>query len=372
MDWYKIENAANNRMDVYIYDRIGEGIFFSGTSAKKFVTDLNKYPDADIRLHINSPGGSVFDGFAIYNYLLERGVSKVYIEGLAGSISSVIALAGDEVTMANNSLFMIHNPVTNISGDSRKIKKRIEVLDKIKEQIIDVYEQKTGLERSEIEKMMDEETWLTAQESQEKGFIDEVSGAVKIAAEYDLSGFENVPDCLTHPNPLLKREGEIMKINHNSSGTDEPLFNLKREGETGKINHRSSGTDDLQGGIQMEELLKTLGVDNEAAAVIKINDLMKQVQDIESFKNEITSLKKKLADANQKTVLNIVEEAIKNGKLLPAQKEWAVSLAEKEPELFNKYIENSENFLKKKEIDNEAGKDKDKEDWSGFVPGGEK
>ena len=121
----------------------------------------------------------------------------------------------------------------------------------------------------------------------------------------------------------------------------------------------------------MNELLKTLGVDNEAAAIIKINDLLQQSQDSGNLRNEITGLKVKLAAANKKTVENTVAEAIKNGKLLPAQKEWAMALAEKEPELFGKYIENSENFLKKDTLADKTGEGDDGY-GAEFIPGGEK
>ena len=103
-NWYNIQNKADKTADVYIFDEIG----MWGVTAKDFISDIKDLKDTPINLHINSLGGDVFDGMAIYNVLKKRtATTTVYIEGIAASIATIISLGADEVIMAENSLFMI-------------------------------------------------------------------------------------------------------------------------------------------------------------------------------------------------------------------------------------------------------------------------
>ena len=146
-------------------------------------------------LHINCVGGDVFEGMAIYNVLKKRTAkTTVYIEGIAASMGSVIALAGDEVIMAENSLFMIHNAWGGAMGEATEIRKTAALLDKISGEIADIYTKKTNLPYNRVKEMMDEETWLSADEAYSLGFIDSISDAIKVAAKYDVSKFKNITD----------------------------------------------------------------------------------------------------------------------------------------------------------------------------------
>ena len=106
-NWYNIKSKESTKVvDVYIFDEIGS----FGMNAQSFIEEIKEYKNSDINLHINCVGGDVFDGMAIYNILKKRTAqTTVYIEGIAASMGSVIALAADRVVMAENSLFMIHN-----------------------------------------------------------------------------------------------------------------------------------------------------------------------------------------------------------------------------------------------------------------------
>lgn len=127
----------------------------------------------DIDLWINSPGGDVFAASQIYNMLKEYpGRVTVKIDSLAASAASVIAMAGDTVYMSPTALLMIHNPMTAAIGDSKEMQKAIDMLDEVKESIINAYELKTGLRRSKISQMMDAETWLNAKKAIELNFAD--------------------------------------------------------------------------------------------------------------------------------------------------------------------------------------------------------
>jgi len=128
-------------------------------------------------VRINSPGGMVFQGIAIYSMLARRSDLTVRVEGLAASIASVIMLAGQRVEIERGAMVMIHNPWNVVMGESSDLRKSADVLDKIKESIIDIYEAKTGQPRDVLAEMMDEETWMTADEAVEWGFADAVVSA---------------------------------------------------------------------------------------------------------------------------------------------------------------------------------------------------
>jgi|SRR5690625_4695942 len=190
MAWIDIRNKSPESADVYIYDEIG----FFGTLAIDIRQELRELDTKLINLHINSPGGSVFEGNAIYN-LLRNHKAKVitHVDGIAASIASVIAMAGDEVIMAENSMMMIHDPSGVVVGDSDDMRKMADVMDKVKDTIITAYERKTNKDREELSKLMDEETWMTPLEAVALGFADSISEPMKVAAKFNLSGFRNAP-----------------------------------------------------------------------------------------------------------------------------------------------------------------------------------
>jgi len=189
--WYEIKNAAADVAEIFIYEQIGEDWWTGeGITSKTFISDLGQIKAGQIDLHVNSPGGSVFDGLAIAN-ALQRHPAKVttYVDGLAASIASIIALAGDRVVMAANSLFMIHNPAGGVSGTADDMRKMADVLDKIRDTLVNTYEARTGLDRDDLIAALDAETWYTAEEALAAGFADEVAEPIRVAASFDLSKF---------------------------------------------------------------------------------------------------------------------------------------------------------------------------------------
>lgn len=192
---YRIENRADEAT-VYLYDEIGD----FGISARKFVTDLDGIQAKTIHLRINSPGGSVFDGTTIYNALKQHKARVVaHIDGLAASIASVIAMAADEVRMAKNAFFMIHDPWSIVVGSAEDMRKEADLMDKVRGVIAGVYLDRTGQAEDVILKWMMDETWFTADEAIDAGFITEIydtqmdNSALTL---FDLSAFSKVPDPL--------------------------------------------------------------------------------------------------------------------------------------------------------------------------------
>ena len=127
----------------------------------------------DITVWINSPGGDCVAAAQIYNMLMDyKGNVTVKIDGIAASAASVIAMAGTEVLMSPVSTMMIHNPATVAMGDHNEMQKAIEMLNEVKESIINAYEIKTGLSRAKLSHLMDSETWMNANKAVELGFVD--------------------------------------------------------------------------------------------------------------------------------------------------------------------------------------------------------
>lgn len=166
--------------DVYLYDEVG---FWTLENIRDQIGE-----ESEITLHINSPGGSVFDGIAIYNILKQKKQVNIIIEGLAASISSVIAMAGN-VTMMTGSMLMIHNPWTGAIGEAEDFAKIAETMKQIKNSIIDIYYSKTGIDKKKISQMMDDETWLSVDEAIKLGFADSSIEQPAIAAKFDLKKF---------------------------------------------------------------------------------------------------------------------------------------------------------------------------------------
>ncbi|WP_422137685.1 head maturation protease, ClpP-related [Endozoicomonas sp. ALC020] len=189
--WFTLKNQSGQPAELLIYDVIGD---WAGLSARQLVSSLKDLDTDDITVRINSPGGSVFDGVAIYNALrYHKANIHVRVEGLAASIASVIAMAGDTIHMAENALLMIHNPFGWVGGDAGELRKMADMLDKTTEVIAQTYCNRCELDLKAMLKLMDEETWFTATEAQGHGLIDEVEAPVKMAAHFDLSSFMHPP-----------------------------------------------------------------------------------------------------------------------------------------------------------------------------------
>ena len=162
--WYDIRAEEDETAEILIYDEISSW----GIEARQFVKDLSGISAKTIRLRINSPGGNVFDGVAIYNALKRHPASvRVEVDGLAASIASIIAMAGDTIHMAKNAFLMIHNAWVFAMGDAEEMRKMADVLEKIDGTMASTYAERTGSKPKDIRELMDAETWMTAEEAKE-------------------------------------------------------------------------------------------------------------------------------------------------------------------------------------------------------------
>ena len=219
---FSVKNISATKAEILIYGEVGESWWGDSITAKQFKAELDAI-DKTVRelvVRVNSPGGDVFDGFAIYNMLKNRSEKIiVYIDGLAASIASIIALAGDEVIMGEGALYMIHKPWTMAMGNANDLENKIDLLDKIEQQLITVYSKKTGLDRIELEAMLGEETWFDSSEALEKGFIDRT-----MEDEEGLSIAASILDRAKWINkkPKIKDSSEVIR---------EKIENFKQEAE---------------------------------------------------------------------------------------------------------------------------------------------
>ena len=170
-------------MKVFIYNVI------DSNTSKGILKDLSKPFDSDeITVHINSPGGSVLDGYAIYNQLRTSGKKiTVNIDGMAGSIASVIAMAANTINISEAGRMMIHNPTAGIKGDAKQLALASETLKDFESDLVRIYANKTKLPQKTIRNMMNAETILTAKEAVELGFADNMINPIKAVAEFDLN-----------------------------------------------------------------------------------------------------------------------------------------------------------------------------------------
>jgi ATP-dependent protease ClpP protease subunit len=168
---------ANKKAEILIHEQIGADWFGDGLTSKRFAQQLKDLGDVDtIKVRINSPGGAVSDGVAIYNALKTHGAQiNVVVEGLAASIASIIAMAGDTISMGEGSLMMIHSPWTFAMGSADDMRETADVLDKFESSLVDIYAAKTGLPRDELSALLKAETWLNGEEAVRMGFATEAS-----------------------------------------------------------------------------------------------------------------------------------------------------------------------------------------------------
>lgn len=196
-----MNKKTQNKGEIYIYgDIVSSKWDETDVTAVDFKNELNQLGDvSEIDVHINSAGGNVFEGHAIYNMLkMHKAKVNIYVDALAASIASVIAMSGDTIFMHKNSFMMIHNSWIMTLGNSKDLRQTADLLDKTDQSSNNAYLDKaTNLSEAELKQLLEAETWLTADEALEKGLADEILGASEIAASISKDSyqmFKHVPE----------------------------------------------------------------------------------------------------------------------------------------------------------------------------------
>jgi len=170
--WYSIANQDSATAEIIVYDEIG----YAGYSAQDLVRDLRNLGKRDLTVRLNSPGGEVFDGMAVHNALKRHpGHVTVHVDGLAASIASVIAMAGDRIVIAKNAQVMVHEASGLCIGNSADMKETAALLDRVSDTIAGVYADRAGGTVKAWRSTMKDETWFSADEAIKAGLADEVA-----------------------------------------------------------------------------------------------------------------------------------------------------------------------------------------------------
>jgi len=193
-DWYNFKAVSEDEMEVLIYDFIG----WPFNDAGEFVRAMADIKTGKITVRINSPGGDVFDANALYNCIKSHPLKPITrVESLAASAASYIAMAGSQKHAYKNSMVMIHEPMTGMWGNQFELRETADVLEQISSIMVEMYADNTSVGKKEIREMLKAETWMTAKQAKEKGFIDTIIEAGKpVKAQFDLSVFAQVPEQL--------------------------------------------------------------------------------------------------------------------------------------------------------------------------------
>jgi ATP-dependent protease ClpP protease subunit len=235
-----VKNASGDpEGEIMFYGYIADSAYWDDeVSPKTLMNDLKALGNVSrVTVRINSYGGDVFAAHAIFNILKQHAAEIVVrIDGIAASAATIVAMAGDRIVMPSNAMMMIHNPWTMAAGNSEDMRKTAEMLDQVKETIIAAYMTRSGLSRDELSDLMDDETWMMAAEAVEKGFADEVEGAVRVAASigggslvvngtsFDLSKIRSIPAA------LFAVSEEVNEMTPENNATSEVVAALQDEG----------------------------------------------------------------------------------------------------------------------------------------------
>lgn len=219
-DWFRmVRNAAPGVDEVHIYDEIG----YWGVTAQDFVDQLGQLDSPALDIHINSPGGDVFDGIAIHTAISNRaGKTTVYVDGLAASAASFIAMAGDEIVMAKAAQMMIHDAMGLAIGNAADMQRMVEDLSRISDVIAGIYADRAGEDVAHWRGLMLAETWFNGAEAVAAGLADRVAGAepddAPVENSFDLSVFKYsaradapAPPAVQESEPTLDLDPEMFR-----------------------------------------------------------------------------------------------------------------------------------------------------------------
>lgn len=355
--WYRIEAKTAGAAELYIFDEINP---MWGIGAQQVVDELKGLSASQIDVHINSPGGNVFDGIAIMNALRNHSANiTVIVDGLAASIASVIAMAGNEIVMNLGSQMMVHNPSGFAMGDAKTMRELADLLDKSGRNIASIYADRAGGTEDDWQAAMDVETWYTAKEAVEAGLADRVSTSAPaddIAARFDLSIFNHAgrsaapdPYMPVRPkSPVVPKE-QVASEMHRMHNAAIAAVNTPKEG-------------DMQfSDEQLATLRSKLGLADDATlepsqvlAAIADTSVTPQAEPVvtpdpkpapkvagtmvidssawEATQEQIRALAAKQAKHDREERDQVIDQAVKDGKFAPARKEHWAKLWDADPE----------------------------------------
>lgn len=325
-------DKAKKKLDIILHQDIG----LYGMQSQKFYEMLSENSDVeDIHIDINSRGGSVYDGFSIYNALKAHNAEvSVKISGVAASIASVIAMSASpgKLEMPENATMMIHKPYIPymIGADADKLRKEAEALDKLEKGIIAAYRSRLGKTDMEIAEMLKETTWFTAQEAKDAGLADVITEEIEVDNYLDLLSIEEhygkVPDAVLNMYDIERNDS--LDFNINDEG-DKKIFDLISKFFKLKKERESMDNAELEkkvnGLVERVDTLENKNKDLEAE-----NNTLKSENDTlkETIKNQTEATEKKAKEVRTGEYRSFCENLVKEGKMVPASVDIQVETLE--------------------------------------------
>jgi len=215
MSKFSIVANADGVAEIVLYDVIDR---LWGISAKTIYDQLKELDNINtLRVRINSSGGSVFEGMAIYNLFKSHEARVVVvIDGVAASMASIVAMAGDEIEMGEGAYLMIHDPLGYVRGVSEEMRDMADLLDKMRDQLIGIYARRTSQSVGQIQEWMKAETWMTTDDAIANGFADRSVAGLQIAAMAPVGLFDNPPQSLLNDGGKWPEKGEVTMAETNA------------------------------------------------------------------------------------------------------------------------------------------------------------
>lgn len=339
----------NENGEVYLYGDIGGGLFGDGITAKMLVDslkDLKSKGAKDLCIFINSGGGSVFDGMAMYSAIKRwEGKKTVCVDGLAASAASVVAMAADTIKMSDAAMMMVHEPSGIAVGTMKEMEDTKSRLEKIRDSMVAVYVGRTGKDEATIKQMMADETWMTATEAIDQGFADELftseaDVAMRAVASAFLSNYRNVPESIRaaarEPPPQEKKKMDFtlllralgLPADASEAQAIKVVDDLRAASNTSDARHKSIHA-------ELDEVIKLTGKPSVAEAK-GVFLAWRQSQD------QVAKLiaEKELAEATARAqeVKVTVDTAVREGKIPPSMKTFWEAEGNKSLETLKSYV----------------------------------
>lgn len=343
--FWQVRNAANGAGEILLYGSIASEKSWWGdeVTPQEFAADLESLGGRAVTVRINSAGGDVFAAHAIHNQLAAyAGPVTVIIDGLAASAATIVAMAGDKIIMPSNALFMIHNPAIGLNDyyEADELTKVVDALAVIKSSIVAAYQKRCRISQEELTAMMDAETWMGAAECLEKGFVDEIQGAVPAVlngvnliinqAAYDITQFKNAEAlrrCVRYVNSPIERKKPMSKLKEflNSIGLD-----INEEALTAAAQNSAPVSTEQVAAVNAEEAAR-LAVEAERKRVSDLDALDsgenqavtaiiaaakkngKTVDDVMPYVTAVKNVQQAAANPAAKLVENLIKDAQNSG-----------------------------------------------------------
>lgn len=344
-EWYTIRNAdtTDTPAEVLIYDEIGSS-WWGGVSAKSFAKDLSAIEATDITVRLNSPGGDVFEGIAILNALRNHKARiTVYVDGIAASAASFIAMAGDEIVMCRNAEMMIHDAWGYCGGNAAEVRKYADELDRVSDNIASIYADRTDATTEEWRDVMRDEVWYSADEAVAAGLADRVEAKKKdsdkddASASFDLSIFNYAGrHAAPAPKPLAAQASNSAPAtagaaNSTEEGGSDVAFTDEQVGELREALGLPEDTEDQEVFDAVLEKLTAPEADSEAepgtSAKLPAGVVAVDAATLEGLRRDAQRGAQARAQQETDARQALVSAAIKDGRIASARKDhWLAAL----------------------------------------------